>query len=245
MKTYNIVLYTLLFFVSSQVSAVLPDPTQQVADTKIFTTVVEDKQKKIESLKEKNNELQEKNVAFLREIKSSAQEVKSSIVVVKGELTQNPQNEFANRQLALLNERDQVLKEKPLVWEKIITQVDNHIRYLTEYLEDPDFKKYKNDLLKDTTAYSFEYFQQVHQWMVDQEKKLRILKKNLKIPLLGLKVVSVRLLQRLKRMKKRQKSLDKREKGLFQVHLFLMHSNERVYGSWNKSCFKIKSRLMN
>lgn len=176
-----------LFFVSTLFGGdLVSEVSRKASEAKIFTTITEEKQKVVEGLTKKRAELNSDGAEILQEAKSKLRDVRSQLQGIRHALQDNSEDPFLNNKLALLNEWYQILKDIPIEWEKAVGHIDSNIKQLTEYLDDPNQQQYKDELLKGKMIYSFEEFQQLHQQLVNQEKRVSDLDQKLKNALIGL-----------------------------------------------------------
>lgn len=180
---------------------------------KIFTTITEEKQKLLESLTKKRAEIVPKGQELLQEANVRLRDVREQLQAIRQSLLENSEDPFLNNKLALLNDLYQILKDIPLEWEKVVGDINSTIKQLSEYLDDPNLQVYKDDLLKGKVVYSFEEFQQLHQQLGAQEKRVADLDQKLKNAYLGLEGRKQAAAATIETYKRKQQEFEQRGKS--------------------------------
>jgi small-conductance mechanosensitive channel len=140
---------------------------------KIFPTSVEEKQGKLNELLAEKERLEKAFKGFSESTVHNVEEIKCQLEGVTAGLKKEPEDEFLNKKLALLNERYQVIKNVQQSREQLITLLDQHITLLQEYLKDPNLKEYKKDLkVLQKDSYTFEDLHQLNELIVSKEKNI-------------------------------------------------------------------------
>lgn len=152
-------------------------PTE--AGQKIFTSVIEEKQAKLADLVYEHQQLLETEKQFLTHLNASIDEVISSLNLIKEAALQKPDDEFLRTQRALLDERYQVLNDKRRARERLVAILEQHIKIIQEFLNDPHFTRYTKDLKGQKSGHgqcSFEDLHTINQMIVEQEKGIELLR---------------------------------------------------------------------
>lgn len=204
MVIQNLYLILLLLSFCARADNLLEEASKLVpsGETKIFTTLIEEKQKELDQLKETKESLDQKTKDFSAEIKAAGQEVKTQISVFTDALQAGELDEFSQQKRALLHQIDQILKEITSAREKDISYIESLIRFLEEYLKDPDMLEYRAQLLKGRQTHSFEQFQDLYERLDDIEKRIAALaekEKNVKIALINRQRAAEGMIQNYKK----------------------------------------------
>lgn len=108
--------------------------------------------------------LEKDKATFTRSIEDDLQEVRSQLQSISSELAQEPNDEFLNKQLQLLSERDEALENALSSRDRLISLLEQHIKIIEKFLSDPHFVAYKKDLkLSNRAVYSFDDLQRINQ----------------------------------------------------------------------------------
>lgn len=196
MKKLKLIFIIYALFIGTFTCIYAPDSLIQEASklattvdtSKIFTTLIEEKQRELEQLKTEHQTLEGQNKALLDEIKAAGQEVKSQLQILKDSAVQGELDEFNQQKRTAWHQLDQTLKETSSVWEKIKSYVESRMELLEAYLKDSDLVQYKHALLKGRSTHTFEDFQQLYQRSDDDSKKVEALfekEKNITLELLS------------------------------------------------------------
>ncbi len=142
----------------------------------LFVSVVENRQKQLDKVLREREQLAKVKQESERELQLLADETKSQIDLVSKSIEAEPSNEFLKQKLALLNESYQVFKDISRDRQRVIGLLDELIRSLKEFLDDPDFDKFrKEQRLGERLFYSFEYLQSLYSLILDKEKNTSLL----------------------------------------------------------------------
>ncbi|HXW86039.1 MAG TPA: hypothetical protein VEK38_01710, partial [Candidatus Bathyarchaeia archaeon] len=152
MKMYNIILLTcslgtyLLYggnFLpeSLKKGALIP----AAASEQLFTDIIQEKQKFFEDLKKELEELVASKNLFMRTKKEVREEVANRITIIERELAESAEDQALNRKLALLKEENQIIKDEERAWENYESLLNEFIKYLGHYLQDPEFVQFKTE----------------------------------------------------------------------------------------------------
>lgn len=173
---------------------------------KIFTTTLEERQSKLEELTKERQQLLDSEKNFLTVLTSTIAEVTTQLNAAKHALIKKTDDSFLNKKLALLNERYQILKDLQHLREQQIIIIDQHVKLLSDYLKDHDFRRYKKEELKlgQSNVFTFEDLQAVSQMIQDAQKKIEHLleqEKNTNIELENRKHTALANLEAYKKKK--------------------------------------------
>lgn len=148
--------------------------TLRTAGEKIFVDVIEEKKQKRAELQKEKTTLEQATDKFQLDTSEQLQVLDQEITQVKTELRRNPVDDFFNKKLTILNELYQGIKDLQKAREELISILDEHIKLLSTYLEDTDFSRFKKDhKFKDYLIYySFDDLHQLHQSILDQERRV-------------------------------------------------------------------------
>jgi small-conductance mechanosensitive channel len=163
-------IYKILFIISLFVPYVSPAAGFLPTD-KLFISKFEAKQSELKTAQEQLEAL--KNDIEKNEAKQSGllDSIKQDINKTKSDLAAAVDNEFYSQRLVHLNDRYQVLKDYRQARERLVVTYQELIQLLTEYVQDPEFDRYKQELAPDRIAFSFEDLRQIKE-KIDAKKVL-------------------------------------------------------------------------
>lgn len=146
-------------------------------EKKFFTTLFEERQERLASLKKTRAELQSTEKEFNNTINATLEQLKTQINTLEQNLKFDSDNEFLKRKLELLLERSQLLNDLKYSRSQVIALIDEHIKLIQEYLADPDLKKFvKERIGVDKSTYSFDDdLLNIHEMLLSREKDISIL----------------------------------------------------------------------
>jgi small-conductance mechanosensitive channel len=140
---------------------------------KIFIDVREEKREQKVQLEQEKKVLEQSTAAFEENIHTQLQSVEAGIAQVKSALQRNPDDQFLNKKLSVLNELYQAYKDWQKEREQLIAIIDEHIKSLNTYLEDMDLAQFKKEhKFKDYLIYSYDDLQYFSKTALDQEKRV-------------------------------------------------------------------------
>ena len=147
---------------------VKPDSTQ-----KFFVGIVEEKQKQLEELKKEQEELVVSDKVLLEKIVRQVQEIQVARSAVEIELKRHPDEDFLIKKQSLLNESEQVLKDIQRSIEDSASLLNELIAQLNLFIEDAEFENFKKKhKLQDRLYYTFDDLQQLHEYILDYERRV-------------------------------------------------------------------------
>ncbi|HZW61065.1 MAG TPA: mechanosensitive ion channel domain-containing protein [Candidatus Babeliales bacterium] len=138
----------------------------------IFPTLLEEKQQKLADLQKEKKQLEDTGKTFAQTVTTHAEEVKVQLDLVTDGLKRDPEDEFLNKELALLNERYQIIKNLQQSREQLVAILDEHINLLQDYLKDPGLQEYKREHLAAREIYSLEDLQNLSQLIMEKERTI-------------------------------------------------------------------------
>jgi len=142
----------------------------------LFVSVVENRQKLFDKAKQEREQLLKEKQTSDQELHILADETKTQIDLVSKQAELEPANEFLKQKLVLLNESFQVFKDIIRERDRLISLLDELMKALREFLDDPDFAAFKKEQrLGERLFYSFEDVQRLYNLILDQEKKVDLL----------------------------------------------------------------------
>ena len=140
---------------------------------KIFTSNVESKQAMLTTYQAEKKSLEEENKTNAQAITTELEEALSKIRVAEEVLKKDPDNEFLKRKKTKLSETYYILKEYQQAAEQKRHLIDQIIKDLTHYLNDPEHKKFTGQFHEKKK--SFEELQNIYQKITEEEKSLESL----------------------------------------------------------------------
>ncbi len=144
---------------------------------KIFLDIKSEKAKQLSNLQKEKADLDQNNNSFQNNIEAQIKDINEETVQVKRDLEKNKSDDFLNKKLSILNQRYQALKDIQKSRSQIIELINEQIKLLKAYLDDPDFKEFqKQHKFKNTLYYSFDDLQYLTQAILEQEKRVDQLK---------------------------------------------------------------------
>ncbi|MDP3889213.1 MAG: hypothetical protein Q8Q25_01565, partial [bacterium] len=183
----------------------------------IFVGVIEEKKQQLATLQEQKNKLVQTEKNFFDATKKKIDVVDGKIKQVKSNLIKDPDDEFLNKIQFILSETYQVLQDVIRTREQLNSLLDDFIKQLTEYLQDPDFTTYKKtNKLIDRLYYSFEDLQKVYEMILEQERHVAQLtdqEKNVKTELEARKRSVATTLEKIKEKQDKLRSTTKKMKS--------------------------------
>lgn len=146
----------------------------EIAQTKTFT---EQLQKEILGLQRKKEELESNYSA--RKIDLEKFQASLEILRQKSKESTETDQDFISKSLLLFNQIVQVLTEIEQDYLQIIRIIDDNIKILQEFKDDPEFKA-KNLQLPPKSIYSIEDLQKINDLLLQQENKVKNVTERLK-----------------------------------------------------------------
>ncbi len=175
MKMRTFFLINALLVASSFVSADIPGIALPQGD-KLFVGQVENRQKQLEKIQEERDELFKIKQESEQELKTLAEETKAQIDELAPQLKETPDNDFLKQKQLLLTELYQIFRDLLRDRERTLLFLDEFIRFLKDFLENPDFNNFKKEYrLGERLFYSFDDLQRLYNLILDQEKKVHVL----------------------------------------------------------------------
>jgi len=145
------------------------------ASSLIFASIIDEKKKQQTLLIEKKNNLQNDIEEFSRNEKPRIDELTNQIARIGLALKQeSSDHQFLNKKLEILSKQQQVLNDIAQLREHSLSLVIDHIRLISEYLQDPEFKAFVKEYLDDR-PYPFSDLQALHYRIFEQEKNIEYL----------------------------------------------------------------------
>jgi small-conductance mechanosensitive channel len=186
-------LYVLLLstsFVSA--GGLIEKASQQLPQaSEIFVGFSETKAKQLTELKQEKVELDESQKEFEARIKEQIAEASAKLTIAKDQMGKEPDNAFLSKKILVLNEIYQVLQDVQYTRSQLRSLLDDVIKLLSDYFDDPELDAYKKEhKLYDRLYYSFEDLQRLNDKARDLEQlivKLTDQEKNVKAELEGRK----------------------------------------------------------
>ncbi len=140
---------------------------------KIFPSAVEERQTRLAEVLKERQALEETNKAFLETTTRQLEEIKAQLDNIAASLKKEPEDEFLNKKLSILNEHYQTIKSLQQSREQFILLLDQHSAFLQEYLKDPNLKEYVKELkIAHKDAYTFEDLHALNENIVAKEKTI-------------------------------------------------------------------------
>lgn len=131
---------------------------------------------KLSSFKKEKKKLDEGTKEFSDDIKKKIAETTQAINEVNAQIARGSgDTEFLNRKLTLLNEIYAVLNDIKSVRNQLIDIIEQNIKIVEEYLKDPSLNGYRKEYRDPKKLYSFNNFLNLHQHIIDQEKRIESL----------------------------------------------------------------------
>jgi len=181
----KLVLLALMFLTSGIHAAALFETLEQAGKKlfvggesarKLFASIKEEKQKTLDVLEKEKQVFSETEPQFLETVRTRSEALSNQIAAVNQLLaTDTEEYDFLNKKLSMLNEQYQVLKDMQQVREQLGVVIDQHIKLLRDYLNDPEFNTYKKEYQLGEKVYSFEDLQSLNQLITEQTKNLATL----------------------------------------------------------------------
>lgn len=139
----------------------------QQGDQPIFKGVVAERQQLLDELVAEKNELMQGDAESRKKIRTELDDVKNK----QAELKTKPEDELIKRKNSVFDDLYQSLKDQQRAREQLLAIVDDLIKLLTDYLEDPNFVTYrKKQQLRERVYYTFEDLLDLHEKILAQER---------------------------------------------------------------------------
>jgi len=173
------VLFCLLFSSSIYGGILLKTLQEGSTSDTFFATVADEKKNKRSTLQKEFAAQEKESQEFSQEAKTLLAELASEINAVKPKIKQDQRNEeFLNSKLSKLNELYQSVKDRQQGYKQVIDSMQEHIKLLDKYLEDPGFETYLKEFYSGRQSiYSFEELQGLNKLVLGQKNKLEQLEK--------------------------------------------------------------------
>jgi len=177
MKTLrNLLLSVILLSNGAIIPASLPVlGTLEEAGKQLLPVELEKKKaEQLESLKKEKQQLEAAKKDFTEHIKDVLNGLNMQTDAVKATLEIEPDNDFFVKDLSLLNQRQQVLRDQEQERDQLMSILDQHIKVLQDYLLDPQLENYQKKELNigDRPVYSYADLQMLYEQTVKQKKRL-------------------------------------------------------------------------
>ena len=135
------------------------EKTQKIIPTgeqPIFIGVIEKRQKQLEQVKKEKEEISKIKEEADPVIKGLLEEIKGLLNTIQNKLKEKPDDDYLKRKSTILNETFQTLKDVQRARKQLGGLLDDLIKLLQEFLNDPDFSTYKKEQkLQERLFYSF------------------------------------------------------------------------------------------
>lgn len=173
------IFFSVVLFINNGLwSGALEDATKKFfapveTGQKLFVTSIEEKQAKLAELNKERDTLGQKTKLFTQEITGRLDDIKIQLDKVAEGLRAEPEDEFLNKKLTVLNDRYQVIKNIQQSHEQLVAIIDEYIELLQDYLKDPNLKNYRKSLkVEQRDSYSLEDLQFLTQLNIDKTKNI-------------------------------------------------------------------------
>lgn len=142
-------------------------------EQQIFKGVTaEREQLRTELIKEKEA-LVQGDQDFRKKIRTELDEIKGKQALLDAQLKTMPDDELVKRKLSVLDDLYQTLKDQQRAREQLLAILDDLIKLLTDYLDDPNFISYrKKQQLRDRVYYTFEDLLELQEKIMTQERSV-------------------------------------------------------------------------
>ncbi len=140
---------------------------------KIFVGLVENRQNQFEVLQQERDKVVKAKLDNEAALANLIHDTKNEIGVVNKKSEHSPENDFLKQKLLLLNDSYQVFKDLKREREKTIGVLDDLLKQLQEFLQDPEGSSFiREQKLTERPYYSFEDLQRINASILDQEKRI-------------------------------------------------------------------------
>lgn len=161
-------------FFNSATKQFLPSENLSTAIPSIF----EEKKIRLTELEKELQAIRTQETNNTQATNTCITQLKDLLIGIQRALKVEPDDEFLNKELAIVHDHQQVCKNISQTHEGIKTLIDEHISLLRTYLNDPEAKEYRKELKVEAgkTAYSFEELRTMKQLIQEKDKELTSLK---------------------------------------------------------------------
>ncbi len=162
------------FIHSSSIIPVIEKFTgQNIWDPVKHFGVGQEKEQLFHEVSSELNELESTNEQFSAQNEAQIAEVQNELTAVKAQIEQYPESTTLTKQLSILNETYQLLKDTVRLREQLRTLLTRLSKSLASFLQDPDLATYKKEQkLVDRLYYSFQDLEKIHEKILDQSKTI-------------------------------------------------------------------------
>lgn len=169
-KKLSILLSLVVFY--AQGGELVKKVTQiQQGETTIFKGVVAEREQLRDELIAEKNELAQGEAEFRKKIRTELDDIKGKQALLDGQLKLTPDDELLKRKSSVLTDLYQSLKDQQRAREQLLAIIDDLIKLLTDYLDDPNFVAYrKKQQLRERVYYTFEDLLELHEKILAQER---------------------------------------------------------------------------
>ena len=170
------ILFLIVFNAAMYGDGVTPTLGLPKTNEKLFVGVVENRQKQLDKLQQERDQLYKEKQETEPQLRAVAEEVKGQLDQVTKQLETKQDSEFLKQKQLFLNELYQVVRDIIRQREQLILLIDEFIRDIKDFLQDPDFTAFKKEYrLSERLFYSFDDLQRLYNLILDQEKKVSLL----------------------------------------------------------------------
>lgn len=149
--------------------------------------VGQEREQLLHEVSQEITELEDTDTTFTQQIEGQLAEVQGELNTTKLKNDQNIDDDMLVKELSVLNETYQQIKETTRIREQIRTLLIKFTKLLTSFFQDPEFNTYKKEhKLTDRLYYSFHDLEKIHEKILEQTKHITYLaeqEKNARIEL--------------------------------------------------------------
>ncbi len=139
--------------------------------TMLFKGVVAERQQLRDELVKERNDLAQGEQEFRKKIRTELDEIRGKQALLDAQIKTMPDDELLKRKASALTDLYQTLKDQQQAREQLIAILDDLIKLLADYLEDPNFITYrKKQQLRERVYYTFEDLLELHEKILAQER---------------------------------------------------------------------------
>lgn len=197
-------------------AGLLPNLEKAIGLTKeqVSFGVVGEKQKQLADLKKEKEDFLIAEKEQVRRYNAALADIKGQLARTKELAKQGSEGSYVKQKNLLLSEQYQVLKDIQRASERKKTVLDELIKELTVYLEDPDFNLFKKEYrLHDRLHYPVEELLKLHELMQEQVKRITILQEQHKSALTELENRKQSTIAVIEQYKKRKEAIESLEQS--------------------------------
>lgn len=133
-------------------------------------------EQQLKELKENLAKIKEKDQEFEDRTNKKIEDFTNDIRKTNQQITNSPENlSFLEAKLKILNEMYQDIQEMQISRRQSFLNIEEHIKVLEGYIQDPNFQNLLKELIDQKKFYSFDDLQKINEYILSEEDKIKLL----------------------------------------------------------------------